>query len=101
MSIEGKEAGKSFGKVLEDCRGLIARISKNVLRAVKRFNEVKSHEHYQAVDLIVKKAKRTRSEALRFLTAGIPQTTTPERGEYLILAFYLSSEKLIQKTTLH
>jgi len=101
MSINDKEVNKNFGKVLEDSRGLIARISKNILKAVKRFNEVKSHEYYQVVDLIVKKAKRTKSESLKVLIARIPQTESGKEIEHLILVFYLSSEKLIQEMEFH
>ena len=75
----------------------VAKTVKRLKEAVKLFNTIKSHAYYQKLKHYKIVAKRTGTTNLNVLIATIPQTRNPEKPEYLVIAAYVSREKVMQR----
>ncbi len=73
------------------------KVMKRIKEAVRLFNTIKPHTHYQRLRLLNPIAKRTGTPNLHLLITTIPQTRSPENPEYLVIATYISREKVVQR----
>lgn len=67
-----------------------------ILRAVKHYNQSKSHAYYVKLKTCSKRSRRTRYEKLRYIMAEIP-TPSLGREEYLILMFYMTRQRILHR----
>lgn len=75
----------------------VARIYKAMTTAVRYYNNSKSHAYYVKFKKIIKMNRRTKREKMRIIVTEVPSPNLTQREEYLVLTFYLTLERVLQR----